>query len=91
MRTSRQVGAPENFRSFNEGLDNIAGDFGISRQPAFIETPASRNAAFVESLMQNILRGAEPIQRRTEVRLVVARNSLPSSSGYVFENEPEML
>ena len=40
MRAADQIGAFKGFCGFDEGLDDIAGGFGVSGQPAILKAPA---------------------------------------------------
>ena len=90
MRTAGQVGTFDKSGSFNEGLDNVAGGLGIPWQPTFVEAPARRHATCVGSLIQNILRHTEPIQRRGEMCPIIIGRGIPRSSGDIPKDQPEM-
>ena len=90
MRPAGQVGAFKNSGSFNEGLDNVAGGLGIPWQPTLVEAPARRHAACVGSLIENILRHTEPIQRRVEMCLIITGRGISRSPGDIPKDQPEM-
>jgi hypothetical protein len=89
MRAADQIGAFKSVGGFDEGLDDIASGFGISRQPAILEAPAGRYTALVGSPVAHVLRKAEPVERRSEMGLVVMCRPL-RSSGQILENEADV-